>query len=176
MSYAFNFLVCLAVIVLQTSILPLVPLLDRFYDLVLPFILFLSLYRPVSESVVSLLAAGCLMDALSGGPAGLYVTGYLWIYLALIWLVRFLHLYDSILLPFVVAGSALLQHLIFLAGSSLGSRPIELNGAVLKTIGLQFGMALITGPFVLFFYRAVYAAWQRGTAQWRFQRNGMREG
>ena len=176
MNYLFNLLVCLAVIVLQTAILPLIPLLDRFYDLILPFILFLSLYRPVSESVVSLVAAGYLMDAMSGGPLGLYVSAYLWIYLALIWLVRYLHLYDSILLPVVVAGIAVMQHLIFLAASSLGSRPIELDGAVLKTIALQSGLALVTGPFILFFYRTVYGAWKRGSARWRIRRDGAQVG
>ena len=47
MSYIFNISVCLFLIILQTTIMPYLPLLDKFYDLLIPFIVYLGLARPV---------------------------------------------------------------------------------------------------------------------------------
>ena len=173
MNYFFNFLVCMVSVILQTVIFPGLPLLDRMYDPVIPFVIFLGLYRPVPESLVTLLAVGLVMDGLSGGAVGLYPSAYLWIYLTLLWLVRYLHLVDSILLPFVVAAGVLLQNAVFGAATVLGNWPVQVSGHVLTTVGAQFLLAVGTGPFVLVFYKAANDAWQRWTGRWLIRRNGV---
>ena len=47
MRYFFNISVCLCLVLLQTTVMPYLPLLDSFYDLLIPLIVFLGLYRPV---------------------------------------------------------------------------------------------------------------------------------
>ena len=76
MSYFFNISVCLLLVILQTTIMPYLPPLDKFYDLLIPFIVYLSLSRPVRESLPFILFLGYIMDNLSGGPFGLYLTTY----------------------------------------------------------------------------------------------------
>jgi len=51
MSYFFNISACLFLVILQTTIMPYLPLLEKFYDLLIPFIVYLSLSRPVRESL-----------------------------------------------------------------------------------------------------------------------------
>ena len=51
MSYFFNISVCLFLVILQTTVMPNLPLLDSFYDLLIPVIVFLGLSRPVRESL-----------------------------------------------------------------------------------------------------------------------------
>ncbi len=173
MSYVFNFLVCLAGILLQTALLPGWAPLGRAYDLQVPFVIFLGLYRPIQESLICLLLAGTLMDGLSGGAFGLHVTAYLWIYLGTIWTVRYLHLVNSILLPFVVAGGVLFENLVFLAGAALAPGALDIGAAVLGTVAVQFLLALVTGPFVLLFFQASHTGWQRWTARHLTRRNGI---
>ena len=74
MSYFFNISVCLFLVILQTTVMPYLPLLDSFYDLLIPFIVFIGLSRPVRESLPFVFCLGFIMDNLSGSPFGLYLT------------------------------------------------------------------------------------------------------
>ena len=80
MNYLFNISACLFLVILQTTIIPYLPLLDKFYDLLIPFIVYLGLSRPVRESLPFVLFLGFIMDNLSGGPFGLYLTTYFWLF------------------------------------------------------------------------------------------------
>ncbi len=86
MIYFIYIAVCLGMIILQTSVMPYVPLFHRFYDLVALFIIYLGLYRPVRESVLLIVFVSVVMDTLSGGPFGLYLTTYGWIYVGVVWM------------------------------------------------------------------------------------------
>lgn len=172
MNYGFNFLLAVAVMILQTAIFPCLPLFERVYDLLVPFVIYLGLYRPAPESLASLLLAGMLMDGLSGGVFGLYLTAYLWIYLGSVWMVRYIHLVDSVLLPFVVAGGVLFQHLVFFAGTALAGAPIAPTAAAWFTVTIQLVLAVVTGPFVLLFYRRAHTAWRQQVARVLIRRNG----
>ena len=52
MSYFFNISVCLFLVILQTTVMPYLPLMDSFYDLLIPFVVFLGLSRPVPTQQV----------------------------------------------------------------------------------------------------------------------------
>lgn len=173
MSYCFNFLVCVAVIILQTAIFPHFRLLHQTYDLVVPFVIYLGLCRPVGESLVGLLLAGMLMDGLSGGAFGLYITAYLWIYIGAIWMIRYLHLVNRILLPLVVACGVLFQNLVFFSGAALADAPIVINSATLSALMVQLLLAIATGPFILLFLRRAHLVWQRWTDRFMTRRNGV---
>ena len=99
--------------------MPYFSVFDRFYDLLFPFIVFLSLFRPLRESIPVVLFFGIAMDTLSGGPFGLYLTTYLWLFVGVKWMTTFLDVSDSILLLFVVTSGVLLQNLIFIATISI---------------------------------------------------------
>jgi hypothetical protein len=173
MSYCFNFLVCLAAIILQTAIFPHFRLLGQVYDLLVPFVIYLGLYRPVGESLVGLLLAGMLMGGLSAGAFGLYLTAYLWMYLGAIWMVRYLHLVNRVLLPLVLACGVLFQNLVFFAGAVLTGAPVVVNSSAVLTVLFQLLLAVLTGPFILLFLRRAHSGWQHWAERLLTRRNGV---
>ncbi len=77
MRYGFCIGTCLFLIIVQTTLLPDIPLFRGMYDLLIPFVILISICLPVGESLPFVLILGLIMDNLSGTPFGLYVTFYL---------------------------------------------------------------------------------------------------
>jgi hypothetical protein len=66
MIYCFYVAACLFLVILQTAVLPHLPLLNSFYDLLIPFIIYLALYRPLREGLLLVILLGFIMDNISG--------------------------------------------------------------------------------------------------------------
>ena len=154
MSYFFNISASLLFVILQTTIMPYLPLLDKFYDLLIPFIDSLSLSRPVRESLPFVLFLGFIMDNLSGGPFGLYLTTYFWLYIGVIGITTFIQVGNRLLIiTLIVAGGVLFENLILLgAFAILGSRQ-QVAGDALEIVAVQVLWAIFTGSLVLLFLR-----------------------
>jgi rod shape-determining protein MreD len=154
MSYFFNISVCLFLIILQTTIMPYLPLLDKFYDLLIPFIVYLSLSRPVRESLPFILFLGFIMDNLSGGPFGLYLTTYFWLYVGVRGITMFIQVGNRLLIiALIVAGGVLFENLISLgAFAFLGSRQ-QFAGDAPEIVTIQVLWAIFTGSLFLLFFR-----------------------
>lgn len=152
MIYLFHICICFGLVILQTTIMPYFSLFDRFYDLLSPFVVYLSLFRSTRESLPVILFFGFIMDNLSGGPFGLYLTTYLWLFIGVRWVVTFVDIRNSILFPFVVAAGVLLQNLIFI-GAIMVLRPGSwFSTLALKTISTQVLWAILTGPIFLLLF------------------------
>jgi rod shape-determining protein MreD len=156
MSYFFNISACLFLVILQTTIMPYLPLLDKFYDLLIPFIVYLSLSRPVRESLPFVLFLGFIMDNLSGGPFGLYLTTYFWLYAGVKGTTMFIQVGNRLLIiAFIVAGGVLFENLISLgAFAFLGPRQ-QFAGDVIEIVTVQVFWAFFTGSLFLLFFRNV---------------------
>ena len=72
MTHFFHICICFGLVILQTTIMPYFSLFDKFYDLLSPFVVYLSLFRSTRESVPVILFFGFIMDSLSGWAFGLY--------------------------------------------------------------------------------------------------------
>ena len=152
MSYFFHVCICFGLVILQTTIMPYFSLFDKFYDLLSPFVIYLSLFRSSRESIPVILIFGFVMDNLSGGPFGLYLTTYLWLFIGVRWIVTYVDIRNSILLPFVVAAGVFIQNLIFI-GVIMVLRPGSWFSAIaVKTISAQVLWALVTGPIFLMLF------------------------
>ena len=154
MSYFFNISACLFLVILQTTITPYLPLLETFYDLLVPFIVYLSLSRPVRESLPLVLFLGFIMDNLSGGPFGLYLTSYFWLFVGVKGITMFIQVGNRLLIiSLIVAGGVLFENLILLlAFATLGSgQPFA--GDALKIVAVQVLWAIFTGSLFLLFLR-----------------------
>ena len=156
MSYFFNISASLFLVILQTTIMPYLPLLDKFYDLLIPFIVYLSVSRPVRESLPFIIFLGFIMDNLSGGPFGLYLTTYFWLYIGVKGITAFIQVGNRlIIITLIVASGVLFENLILLgAFSILGSRQ-QFAGDAVEIIAVQVLWAFLTGSlFLLFFKKA----------------------
>lgn len=154
MSYFFNISACLFLVMLQTTIMPYLPLLNKFYDLLIPFIVYLSLSRPIRESLPFVLFLGFIMDNLTGGPFGLYLTTYFWLYVGVKGITTFIQVGNRLLIiTLIVAGGVLFENLILLgAFAILGSRQ-QFAGDALKIVIVQVLWATFTGALLLLFFR-----------------------
>jgi cell shape-determining protein MreD len=164
-------LICLGFIVLQTTLFPLVSWLDGFYDLLIPFVVYLGLFRPLKEGLPVVFFLGLTMDTLSGGAFGIYSTTYFWLYGGIAWLIGFLHFKNNLLLPFVVVVGVFLENLVFLGTVKLGNPDGSLPLGIFRTVSVQLIWAMFTGPLLLLLIRSVHRGWTK----WIAERFGDRE-
>ena len=161
MTYCFHIVICLGLIVVQTTVMPYIPLFDRFYDLLSPFVIYLSIFRSNRESLVIIFLFGFFMDIISGGPFGLYITAYVWLFIGVRWAITFLHVGDSMLLPFVVALGVLMENFIFVVTSAMFEQSSRVSEAMVSTIIVQVLWAIFTGPLFLMFFNYSHRRWDR---------------
>ncbi len=108
--FFFHAFLSLSIIVIQTSILPYIPLFSNCFDLLLIVILFLSLMYSYSAMVVVIVILGWCMDSISDAPLGLYTISYIWIFILVQFLKRFIHRGNIIFVPCISAFSVLMAN------------------------------------------------------------------
>jgi cell shape-determining protein MreD len=149
MTVLFYILVSLCLVLIKTTLIPELHLFEKFYDLLIPIIIYLSFFRRKLEGIPIVIFFGFIMDSLCGGPMGLYLAIYIWLYVGTRWIAQFLHTGSFILLTVAVALgvifeiAALLGYMVFLSPNA--SIPVDAGG----TIVLQIMWALLTGPLIL---------------------------
>ena len=150
MSYFFNISACLFLVILQTTVMPYLPLLDSFYDLLIPFLVFLGLSRPVRESLPFVFFLGFLMDNLSGSPFGLYLTAYFWLFFGVKAITKLIQVGNRLfIMTLIVAAGVLIENLFFLGTLTILGPDRQLAGDAAKTVTLQVLWVIWTGPIFL---------------------------
>jgi cell shape-determining protein MreD len=154
MSYFFNIGICLILVILQTTVMPYLSVLDRFYDLLIPFIVYLGLLRPLREGLLFVCFLGFIMDNLSGGPFGLYLTSYFWLFIGVKGITQLLQVGQRVfIITLIVAAGVLAQNLIFLGSFAIFSPELQLAGDAFKIVTVQILWALLTGSVLLIIFR-----------------------
>jgi rod shape-determining protein MreD len=149
MTILFYILACLFLVITRTTLIPILPLFDKFYDLLIPIIIYLALFRKKREGIPIVLFFGFIMDSLSGGPMGLYLFIYIWLYIIVRWLAQFFSTGS-----FLVTALAVTVGVAFEIGCLLGYIALLAPGAsipedAVKTTFLQLIWALLTGPVIM---------------------------
>ncbi len=161
MTYCFHICTCFCLVIFKTTVMPYFSLFDRFYDLIFPFIIYLSLFRSARESIPLILFFGFVMDNLTGGPFGLYLTTYLWLFIGVRWVITFMDVEDSALLLFVVAAGVLVQNFIII-GTIVMFEPVSrFSPVVISTVVVQVLWAVFTGPIFLVFFKYSHGRWDK---------------
>jgi cell shape-determining protein MreD len=149
MTILFYIMVSLCLVLVKTTLIPGMPLFEKFYDLLIPILIYLSFFRSKPEGIPIVIFFGLIMDSLCGGPMGLYLVIYIWLYIGMRWAAQYLYTGSVFLLSLAVAIGVmfeiaiLLGYMAFLAPSA--SIPVD----AFKTVVLQILWALITGPAIL---------------------------
>ena len=154
MSYCFNIGICLVLVILQTTVMPYLSLLDSLYDLLIPFIVYLGLFRPVREGLLFVCFLGFIMDNLSGSPFGLYLTSYFWLFIGVKGITQLLQVGKRLfIITFIVAAGVLAENLIFLGSFAIFSPEQPFAGDAVKIVTAQVLWALLTGSVFLIIFR-----------------------
>ena len=146
--------ICLGMVTLQTTVFPYLPVLNGIYDLLIPIVIYLGLYRPVRESLLLILFFGFIMDNLSGSPFGIYLTTYCWLFIGVKWITRYVQVENRMLLCLVVAAGVIVENLVYIATFAVLGSDLKLSAVTAGTISVQLFWALITGPFFLMFLKS----------------------
>lgn len=164
MIYLFYIMVFLGVAVFNTTMVAHLPFFYGFYDPLLMFVIYIGFYRSIRESLLFIILFGIAMDAISGGPFGLYTTSYIWLYVFVIWLTRFMRVTNTMILPGVVICSVIIQNMIFLGSMTLLDPTVSIPSFSFKIVFLQIVWSIFTGPIFIIFLRNVnrrLEKWQR---------------
>ena len=154
MSYFFNIAICLVLVILQTTVMPSLSLPGRFYDLMIPFVVYLGLSRPVREGLLFVCLIGFIMDNLSGSPFGLYLASYFWLFSGVKGITQLLQVGTRVfIITFIVASGVLVENIIFLGSFAIFSPEQQAAGGALKIVTAQVLWALLTGAVFLIIFR-----------------------
>lgn len=155
MRYGFYIGTCLFLIILQTAVLTYFRLFTGMYDLLIPFVVFISICLPMRESLPFVIILGLVLDNLSGSPFGLHLTFYFWLLAGVRWIIKFLRVSNKLLLSLVVVGAVLFQNILIIGTFGFAGSGWHLPAAALKNIAQQLLWALISGPLFLFCLLAI---------------------
>lgn len=155
MRYCFYIGTCLLLIIVQTNVLSYSNAIGGIYDLLIPFVIFLSICLPVRESLPFILILGFVVDNLSGSPFGLYLTFYFWLFVGMRWIIKYLRAGNKLFLSLVVVVAVLIENVLVMGTFTFFSPSGELPAEAVKNIALQTCWALFTGPLFLFSLLAI---------------------
>ena len=151
---------CLWLIILQAAVLPHFSLLSGFYDLLLPFIIYLGFSRSFRDSVPVIFFAGFVMDNLSGGPFGVYLTTYFWMFATIKWSIKYFQARNRTLWLLIVAIGVLFENLILFVPTALLQADDWLPIFSMNILLSQVFWAILTGPLFLLFFNYIDQAWE----------------
>ncbi len=160
MVFFLNTAIGLILVVLQTATVPWLPGSDNCYDLLLPYVIYQGIFRPVRENVLLVVGVGVLMDQLSGAPTGLFVVIYLWILVGIRWGIRFFHMGNYFLVPFVVAAAVLLENAFFAVVAVVSSHQASYSVAPGAMVLAQVGWALVSAPLFMVLLNVAHHGWE----------------
>ncbi len=148
MIYAYHLIICLLLIIFQTTLLagggP-----AHLYDLLAPFVVYLAIHQRPRAAIPVLVVGGLAMDGISGGVFGVHLTAYLWMYVGVRWAIQLLQVGNVILLPILVTAGIFFESLL-LAFSAvvLASAPWPVED-IFPVVSGQVLWGALTGPFLM---------------------------
>ena len=165
MKFCFHIFISLCLVIFQTTVMPYYPFFEKFYDLLSPFIIYLSLFHSVRDSLPVVLFLGFVMDTLSGGPFGLYLSTYVWLFIGVRWIINFLHVGNSFLWPFVIAAGVFMQNCIYIGAIAMLEPGSRFSSATVNLVAVQVFWAIFTGPIFLLSFNYLHGRWDKWLKQ-----------
>lgn len=156
MTYLFYFISSFIIALFQTVILVNAPFIHHVYDIILVLIIYVGLFRPVTEGIAVVFIIGIFMDGLSGSPFWVYTTTYFWLLIVVKWLIQYLNAGSIILLPFTMLIGILLENSIFLMVSKGLDLPSGLSVSDIQKIVSQIIWGTLTGPPVIMLVKKMH--------------------
>ncbi len=161
MTVVYLTLLWLVLFVSQSVVLPFVFGWGFVYDLTIPIVVYLALFRQLREGAVMVVLLGLAMEGLSGGPFGIYMTTYYWLFAVLKWLISLFNVQSRFLIPFVVAAGVAFENTVVVFVMSLGGSEPATLANVINNMIIQVLWALPTGPIILLAIRSLVVAFER---------------
>jgi cell shape-determining protein MreD len=144
----------LILVIFQTTIYYAIPALNHFVDLLIIFVIYAGLFLPFLESIILALLLGALMDSITGGLFGLYLSIYFWIIVGLRPFVTLLNLKNAHTLRLLLGIAIGFENLMLFIGTVALKQEIAFSSESIRGMAYQLFWTLILGPFLI---RLLYA-------------------
>jgi rod shape-determining protein MreD len=132
----------------QTTLIPRLAFASHFFDLMLALVIYLAVFRPLPEALPFMLFLGVLMDNVSGGPFGLYLTSYVWVFIGARAAAKVVRAESAILIVLTLISAVAAQNALFLATRGVAGHGDLPAGWALRLVTEQIGWVLLIGPFL----------------------------
>jgi rod shape-determining protein MreD len=147
-SFCIYLILGLSAIVLQTTVLTLPLFQGLFYDLLIPLVVFLGLRLRDGRGLLLVAILGMIMDLLSGGIFGLYLSVYLWMFLLVKNASKYFNVHDKVFQSILIGSCVLGEHIVFCVSLAPPWKDAGILAAQTTPILLQVMLAAVTGPSV----------------------------
>ena len=149
MIYLLNFIACLLLVIFQTAFLSGFHFTETIFDLGICYVISLCLFYRSRVTIPFALFLGFLMDSLSGGAFGLYMSVYFWMAISIRWAMNFFKIDSILIIPIVVSIGILFQNGLFLGTLFLFKIDTQIPISAIKTGGMQILLGFFIGPIVV---------------------------
>jgi rod shape-determining protein MreD len=148
MSYFLYIASSLGLVICQTTLLPRLGFVGHFFDLLLPWVIYLAAFRPVHETLFFVLFMGALMDNLSGGPFGLYLISYIWLFIAVRLAASVVRAENPMVLVLILVTAVVFQNALFAMTLGISGVGVLSSGEVIRVVSEQVGWVMLVGPIL----------------------------
>ena len=159
MTYLLHVVIGLMLIVFQTTIRPQIIILNGLYDVLIAYVIYIGLFRPLKEALFMIVVFGFAMDSLSGGLFGLFLTTYFWIVLISYQITRFLHPDNRVLRFLSVGFGVMIQNGVYIAMIMILEDLTFAPAPIKQTAVTQVVWALATGFILVTAFRHCHRKW-----------------
>ncbi len=139
----------LFLVIFQTTFYYAIPALNHFVDLLIIFVIYAGLFLPFLESIVLVLVLGALMDSITGGLFGLYLSIYFWIIVGLRPFVMLLNLKNAHTLRLLLGIAIGFENLMLFVGTVALKQEIVFSSESILGMVYQLFWTLALGPFLI---------------------------
>jgi hypothetical protein len=141
----------------QTSLIAVLPPWLSFYNLLIPYVIFLSLFRPTSETLLQIFWVGAIMDMLSVAPRLIYLIIFLCLFVLFRNIRTYFQLLDSYLFVILIAVGIAFEHLVFNMVFLMRGFPVEKPLFTVYVVLIHLLWAAVTGPLVLGIFMRIFS-------------------
>lgn len=150
MAYVFFFICALIIAMFETvGLNPFVSSL--IYDLQIPLIIAVSVLGRAYLSLIVIVLVAIVMDTLSGGPFGIYLTTYVWLFFPVKALSLLVSTRSYLAVSLLAVVGVLFENFVFMFVQLLTTGAVpNFHNLVLPMVIVQAILAAITAPLIYF--------------------------
>lgn len=152
MTYLYHICVGSCLVIFQTVIMPYFPLYKSFYNILVPFIIYLSVYYSLRESIPVVIILGIIVDNLSGGFFGVYLTTYVWLTMSFKWISTMIDLNNYVLLPLAAVIGVMVENFILFLAITVIDPDFQFSMSIISVVAVQIFWVIFTGPILIIIF------------------------
>jgi cell shape-determining protein MreD len=156
MRYIVYLILGLLLMGLHTAILSDFPEILSFYDILIPFVVYLSLFRSLSAGILVVVIIGYFMDMVSGSPDGIYMAAFMIIFLMFRNITAYFHAQETLLFTICTAVGVFVENLIFCLLLLLGQADLQILINALQLLIVQLIWVFLTAPLIYRVFAALF--------------------